>query len=467
MSTSNTETKLDEAALRELRGSFRGQVIRSGDPSYDEQRKIWNGSIDRSPALITRCVGVADVISAVRFARGTDLPVAVRSGGHSFPGLSLCDGGMVIDLRLMNGVRVDPEARTARAQAGALLGELDRETQAFGLAVPSGIVTHTGVAGLTLGGGIGWLMRKYGLTIDQLLAVDMVTADGEFVKASEGENADLFWGVRGGGGNFGIVTEFEFRLNALGPIVLAGPIFWPMEESPNVLRFYRDWISDVPDELTTIVVHRRAPPLPIIPPELHGVPVVAVTCCYAGPVEDGEKVVRPMKGFGSPLLDLCEPKPFLTHQAMFDPSFPHGWWYYFRSCDLAALTDDVIDIVADHAARMTSPLTAFPIFHLGGAITRVGEDETAFNGRGAEHTININATTATSEGFDEEREWSRSFWSALEPYHTSVYVNFLMDEGEDRIRQAYGVRKYDRLKALKRTYDPGNFFKLNQNIPPT
>jgi len=467
LSTSNTETKLDEAALRELRGSFRGQVIRPGDPSYDEQRKIWNGSIDRSPALITRCVGVADVISAVRFARGIDFPVAVRSGGHSFPGLSLCDGGMVIDLRLMNGVRVDPEARTARAQAGALLGELDRETQAFGLAVPSGIVTHTGVAGLTLGGGIGWLMRKYGLTIDQLLAVDMVTADGEFVKASEGENADLFWGVRGGGGNLGIVTEFEFRLNALGPIVLAGPIFWPMEESPNVLRFYRDWISDVPDELTTIVVHRRAPPLPIIPPELHGVPVVAVTCCYAGPVEDGEKVVRPIKGFGSPLLDLCEAKPFLTHQAMFDPSFPHGWWYYFRSCDLAALTDDVIDIVADHAARMTSPLTAFPIFHLGGAITRVGEDETAFNGRGAEHTININATTATSEGFDEEREWSRSFWSALEPYHTSVYVNFLMDEGEDRIRQAYGVRKYDRLKALKRTYDPRNFFKLNQNIPPT
>jgi FAD/FMN-containing dehydrogenase len=466
LSTSNTETKLDEAALRELRGSFRGQVIRPGDPSYDEQRKIWNGSIDRSPALITRCVGVADVISAVRFARGIDLPVAVRSGGHSFPGLSLCDGGMVIDLRLMNGVRVDPEARTARAQAGALLGELDRETQAFGLAVPSGIVTHTGVAGLTLGGGIGWLMRKYGLTIDQLLAVDMVTADGEFVKASEGENADLFWGVRGGGGNLGIVTEFEFRLNALGPIVLAGPIFWPMEESPNVLRFYRDWISDVPDELTTIVVHRRAPPLPIIPPELHGVPVVAVTCCYAGPVEDGEKVVRPIKGFGSPLLDLCEAKPFLTHQAMFDPSFPHGWWYYFRSCDLAALTDDVIDIVADHAARMTSPLTAFPIFHLGGAIRRVGEDETAFNGRGAEHTININATTATSEGFDQEREWSRSFWSALEPYHTSVYVNFLMDEGEDRIRQAYGARKYDRLKALKRTYDPRNFFKLNQNIPP-
>jgi len=366
----------------------------------------------------------------------------------------------------MKGIRVDPEARTARAQAGVLLGELDRETQAFGLAVPAGIVTHTGLAGLTLGGGIGWLMRKYGLTVDQLLAVDLITADGKFVKASEKENPDLFWGVRGGGGNFGIVTEFEFRLNPVGPVVLAGPIFWPMEESANVLRFYRDWITDVPDELTTVVVHRRMPPLPIVPADLHGKPVVAVICCYAGPVEEGERVVRPMKEFGSPILDLCVPKPFLVHQSMFDPSFPPGWWYYFRSCDLAELSDDVIDIVADRATRMTSPLTAFPIFQLGGAISRVGEDETAAGGRSAGHTLNINATTATSEGFDEEREWSRAFWSALQPYHTSVYVNFLMDEGEERIREAYGANKYDRLKSLKQKYDPDNFFRLNQNIPP-
>jgi hypothetical protein len=348
-----------------------------------------------------------------------------------------------------------------------LLGELDRETQAFGLAVPAGIVTHTGLAGLTLGGGIGWLMRKYGLTVDQLLSVDLVTADGEFVKASERENPDLFWGVRGAGGNFGIVTEFEFRLNPVGPVVLAGPIFWPMAESPNVLRFYRDWITDVPDELTTIVVHRYMPPLPVIPQELHGKPVVTVICCYAGPIEDGEKIVRPMKEFGSPILDLCTPKPFVAHQAMFDPSFPQGWWYYFRSADLAELTDDVIDIVAEHAQRMTSPLTAFPIFQLGGAISSVGENETAYNGRSAGHTINVNATTATQEGFDEEREWSRNLWTALQPYHTGVYVNFLMDEGEDRIRQAYGAERYDRLKALKRRYDPDNFFRLNQNIPPT
>ena len=466
MSTIATDTKLDEAAVTGLADSFRGQLIRPDDPTYDEHRKIWNGSIDRFPALIARCAGVADVMAAVRFARDTGVVAAIRSGGHSFPGHSVCNGGLVIDLGLMRGVRVDPEARTARAQAGILLGELDRETQAFGLAVPAGIVTHTGLAGLTLGGGIGWLMRKYGLTVDQLLSVDLITADGQFVKASERENADLFWGVRGAGGNFGIVTEFEFRLNPVGPTVLAGPIFWPMEESPNVLRFYRGWITDVPEELTTIVVHRKMPPLPDIPAELHWKPVVTVICCYAGPVEEGEKVIRPMKEFGSPILDLCTPKPFTAHQAMFDPSFPQGWWYYFRSCDIAELGDEVIDIIAERATQMTSPLTAFPIFQLGGAISHVGENETAFNGRGSGHTININATTATREGFDEEREWSKGLWSALKPYHTSVYVNFLMEEGEERIRQAYGTDRYDRLKALKRRYDPNNFFRLNQNIPP-
>jgi len=462
-----TGVKLDKAALSALRMGFHGELVERGDPTYDERRKIWNGSIDRYPALIARCTGVADVKAALKFARGTDLPVAVRSGGHSFPGQSTCDDGIVIDLSLMKGIRIDPEARMVSAQAGVLLGELDQATQAFGLAVPAGIVTHTGLAGLTLGGGIGWLMRKYGLTVDQLLSVDMVTANSELVKASESENPDLFWGIRGAGGNFGIVTEFTFRLNPVGPIVLAGPIFWPMDESGQVLRFYRDWITDAPDDLTTIVVHRRIPPLPAIPKEFHGKPVVTVMSCYAGPVEEGEKVMRPMREFGSPILDLCKPKPFVAHQSMLDPSFPPGQWYYFRSADLAELSDDVIDIVASRALQMTSPLTAFPIFQLGGAIGRVGEDDTAFNGRSAGHTININATTATERGFDEEREWSRNFWTALKPYQTSVYVNFLMDEGEERIRQAYGPKRYDRLKALKRKYDPGNFFRLNQNISPS
>ncbi len=461
-----TEVRLDGTALAELEASFRGEIVRPDGPSYDEHRRVWNGSIDRYPALITRCTGVADVIAAVKFGRQTGMPVAVRGGGHSFPGLSVCDGGLVIDLGPMNGIRVDPDGRTTRAQAGVLLGELAHETQAFGLAVPAGIVTTTGLAGLTLGGGIGWLMRKFGLTIDQLLSVDLVTADGEYVKASEDENADLFWGVRGGGGNFGIVTDFEFRLQQLGPMVVAGPVFWPMEESPQILRFYRDWIAEAPDELMTIVIHRKAPPLPFVPAELHGKLVCGVVCCYAGPVEEGEKVVRPLKEFGSPVLDLCVPKPFLAHQAMFDLSFPKGWWYYVRACDVAELTDDVIDITVDHALQIESPLTAFPIWQMGGAVAGIADDATAFHGRTAGFTFNINAATESEEGFDRECEWVRRFWSELESYHTTVYMNFLMDEGEERVRQAYGPVKYDRLKALKRRYDPDNFFRLNQNIRP-
>jgi FAD/FMN-containing dehydrogenase len=390
----------------------------------------------------------------------------VRGGGHSFPGLSVCDDGMVIDLGPMKGVRVDPDTATVRAQAGVLLGELDRETQAFGLAVPAGIVTHTGLAGLTLGGGIGWIMRKYGLTIDQLQSVDMITADGEFVKAGEQENADLFWGVRGGGGNFGIVTDFEFRLNPLGPFVVAGPVFWPMEDAPHVLRFYRDWIAECPDELMTIVVQRRAPALPSVPPELVGRLVVAVVACYAGPIEDGDRVVRPLKSHGSPVLDLCQPKPFLAHQQMFDPSFRHGWWYYVRSCDVGGLTDDVIDIVVEHGLRITSPVSSVALWQMGGAVARVDNDATAFNGRDAAFTFNINGNSQTADGFEAERQWARDYWSALAPHHTSVYVNFLMEEGEERVRQAYGADKYARLKAVKRKYDPTNFFSLNQNIKP-
>jgi FAD binding domain/Berberine and berberine like len=459
--------ELDQAAVEDIERSFAGELLTGASPAFDERRAVWNGSIDRSPALIARCTGGADVVSALRFARRAELPVAVRGGGHSFPGHSVCDGGVVIDLGAMKGIEVDPEARTVRAQGGVLLGELDGATQAHGLAVPAGIVTHTGLAGLTLGGGIGWMMRKHGLTIDQLLSVKLVTADGEIVRASDEENADLFWGVRGGGGNFGVVTEFEFRLNPVGPIVYAGPIFWPMAESPRLLRFYRDWIAEAPDELMTIVVHRKAPPLDFVPPELHGEPVVSVVCCYAGPVDEGERVVTPLKAFGSPVLDLCEPKPYVSHQATFDPSFPHGRWYYMRACDVAELTDEVIDTTVDHASRITSPLTAFPIWQMGGAVARRPDDETAFNGRGAGYTFNITAMTETEAGFDEERGWVRDFWSALEPWHSTVYVNFLMEEGEDRIRQAYGERKYDRLKELKRKYDPDNAFRLNQNISPT
>jgi FAD/FMN-containing dehydrogenase len=466
MSKVTQAASIDDASVDDLRASFRGELIRPADADYDERRKVWNGSIDRRPGLIARCTGVADVVAAVRFARRHELLTAVRGGGHSFPGHSVCDGGIVIDLGSMKGMRLDPEARTVRAQAGILLGELDRETQAFGLAVPAGIVTHTGIAGLTLGGGTGWIQRKYGLTIDNLRSVDLVTADGEFVRASDKENPDLFWGVRGGGGNFGIVTEFEFRLNPLGPQVMAGPVFWPMEEAPTVLRFYRDWIAGCPDELMTIVVERKAPALPTMPPELVGKPVLAVAACYAGPVEDGEKLMRPLKSFRSPALDLCMPKPFVVHQKTFDPSFRHGCWYYVRSCDVADLNDDIIDTMVEFGKRIVSPITSLALWQMGGAVARVGQSETAFNGRNAGFTFNINGNSESAEGFEAEREWARAYWTALGPYHTSVYVNFLMEEGKDRIRQAYGAAKYDRLKALKRKYDPTNLFRLNQNIAP-
>jgi FAD/FMN-containing dehydrogenase len=458
--------RLDPRALTTLGTRLRGGLIRPGDASYESQRRVWNGSIDRYPASIARCVDAADVATAMRFARTHGLLVAVRGGGHSFPGHSVCDDGMVIDLSSMKGIRVDPDTQTARVQAGVLLGELDQATQEYALAVPAGIVTHTGVAGLTLGGGLGWIMRKYGLTVDNLLSVDMVTADGDSVTASARENTDLFWGIRGGGGNFGIVTEFEFRLHPLGPDVFAGPVFWPMEQAPKVLRFYRDWVADCPDELMTIVVQRRVMDLPAIPRDLVGRHVIAVTACYAGPVEDGERVLRPLKSFGQPLLDLCQPKPYLVHQSMFDPGFTHGWWYYVRACDVAELTDDVIDIIAEHGRRIVSPISSIALWQMGGAVARVREDATSFSGRSAGFTFNINGNSYTAEGFDAEREWARTYWSALAPYHSSVYVNFLMDEGEERVRQAYGPAKFDGLKALKRRYDPDNVFRLNQNIPP-
>jgi hypothetical protein len=461
-----TDIAVDGPDLRKLSASFKGELVGRGHPAYDEDRRVWNGSIDRFPALIARCSAVADVIAAIEFARSTGLLVAVRGGGHSLPGLSVCDGGIVIDLAPMKGIEVDPVARTAKVQAGALWGELDRETQAFGLATTGGIVSHTGVAGLTLGGGIGWLHRKHGLTIDQLASAHLITAEGELVRASEPENPDLFWGLRGGGGNFGIVTEFEFRLHPVGPIVLAGPIFWPAEKAPALLRFYREWCAETPDKLMTIVIQRKAPALPMVPRELHGQPVVAVSCCYAGAVEEGKAVVRPLKAFDSPVLDLCQPKPYTAHQAMLDASFPHGWWYYLRACDVDALTDGVIDVMVEYGARIVSPTTSVSLFQMGGAVARVDDYETAFNGRAAGFTFNINGNSRTAEGFEAEREWTRAYSSALEPYEASVYVNFLMDEGQERIRRAYGFEKFERLKALKRTYDPMNFFRLNQNIPP-
>ncbi|MGH2956942.1 MAG: FAD-binding oxidoreductase [Solirubrobacterales bacterium] len=454
--------------LEALRDSVNGPVIGPGDLGYDEARSIWNGAIDRRPACIARCTGVADIVAAVRFARERDLEVSVRSGGHGVGGQALCDGGLVIDLSPMKGIRVDPARRTARAEAGVLWGELDRETQLFGLATVGGIVTHTGIAGLTLGGGIGWLMRKHGATVDNLLSADVVTAEGELLSASEQENPDLFWAIRGGGGNFGIVTSFEYRLHPVGPIVLAGPIFHPLADAPEVLRFYREFIADAPDELTTIFALRMAPPLPFLPEEVHGKPIVMVGSCYAGAPEEGAEVVRPLKEFGTPIVDLLEPTPYVALQSMFDPGAPHGWHYYWKSVELPPLTDGAIETLVAQASKITSPQSYCIVFQLGGALGRVDEGDTAFSQRSAAHNVGIDAawTEDDPEG-DRHIAWVRDFYDAMQPHAGGhVYVNFLGDEGGERVRQAYGARNYDRLVELKRNYDPTNFFRFNQNIVP-
>jgi len=448
--------------------TFQGELLRPGDERYDEARRVWNGAIDRRPALIASCGSAADVAAALDLARERELQVAVRGGGHSVAGWSVCDDGLVIDLSPMRGIEVDPDAGTARAGGGVLWGELDAATQAHGLATVGGIVTHTGVAGLTLGGGIGWLMRRHGATVDNLLAADVVTADGDLLRASESEHPDLFWGLRGGGGNFGIVTSFEYRLHEIGPTVLGGPIYYPLEDGPEVLRHYRDVIADAPDELTTILNLRMAPPLPFIPEELHGRPVVMVAVCYAGDLERGEAVLAPLRSFGSPLVDAVGPRPYVELQRTFDPSAPHGWHYHWRSWELPPLTDAAIDTLVEQAARITSPRSYIIVFQLGGAVARVGDDETAYGQRDAAHNVNINAVWLEGDPeADRHVSWVHDCYAALEPHAGGrAYVNFLADEGADRVRAAYGAANHDRLVALKRHYDPTNVLSGNQNIRP-
>ena len=462
-------TALDTATLEALDAGFLGELIRPGDPTYDNDRKVWNGHIDRRPALIARCQGVADVVAAVRFAREHDLLTAVRGGGHAVAGYALCDDGIVIDLSPMTGTRVDPLAQTIRVEGGCLNDHVDRESQVFGLAVTGGIVSHTGIGGLTLGGGIGHLMRKYGLTIDNLRSCDVVTADGEFVVASEQENPDLFWGLRGGGGNFGIVTSFEFQLHPLGPTVLAGLLAWPMDDAPRVLRFLRDFAADAPDEVGIMGNLRLAPALPVIPEELQGKPIVALVSTYAGPVEEGEEALRPIREqLGTPPVNALVPKPYVAHQKMFDPAMLHGQHYYWKSHTLGPLSDEIIDVVTEHAARITSAAGTVPIFTLGGAVARVPENATAFPNRDAAHDINIVAAWSPDDPEpDRHIEWVRRFFGALEPYSQGVYVNFTNEDSSERVRTgAYSAEQWTRLVELKAKYDPTNFFRMNANISP-
>jgi FAD/FMN-containing dehydrogenase len=413
------------------------------------------------------------VAAAVRFAREHDLEIAVRGGGHNVAGTAVCDDGIVIDLSAMRAVSIDPAGRTARVQGGALWGDVDHETQAHGLATTGGIVGHTGVAGVTLGGGIGWLMRKHGLAVDNLLAAEVVTAEGRIIRASGDEHPDLFWALRGGGGNFGVVTSFQFALHPVGPTVMAGPVFWAADDTTDVLRFYRDFAADAPDELGNIIRLGTVPPVPVISEDLHWRPAIAVTSCYAGPVEDGERAVRALREFGTPLVDLVSPTPYVAHQSSIDDTVPHGWHYYWKATSLTGLSDEVIDVIADHAYTAGSPRTYAAIFHMGGAVARVSGDATAYPGRDVAHNIVVDAAWLPDESGERtaaETAWARGFLQALqalESHRAGVYVNFLdSDDDPSRVREAYGDHTYRRLAEVKAEYDPDNVFHHNKNIRP-
>ena len=453
------EATLSESVIEEFRGRFGGPVIQPGDESYDQARSVWNGNIDKRPALIVQCVGVADVIEAVNFARENDLLVALRGGGHNAAGHGTTDGGIVIDMSTMKAVHVDPTNKTVRAQPGATWADFDRETLAFGLATTGGTVTNTGIAGLTLGGGLGWMMGKHGLTADNLISADVVTAQGEFVKANESENEDLFWALRGGGGNFGVVTSFEYNLHNVEPMVLGGMVLHPLDKAKEVLQFYREFSSNLPDEAESFAALLTSP---------DGDAMVAIMLGYNGPIDEGERVLRPAREFGPPVADLVQPMPYEVRQAMLDDAFAaHGVQRYWKSSLTETLSDDFIDVAIEGARNFASPLSAIAIFRIHGAATRVDTDATAFGMRQAQWDCNIISQWDDPADNEEQITWTREFWAKMEP-HTSggTYVNHIAaDDKPERVRASYGPN-YDRLAALKKKYDPTNMFRLNPNIRP-
>ena len=456
--------RLADADLDRLAGTLRGDLIRPGDPRYEAGRRVYNGMIDKHPALIVRCRDDADVIAAVGFARTEGLVVAVRGGGHNAAGLGTCDGGLVIDLSPMRGVRVDPERRVARVAGGAVWGDVDHATHSFGLAVPSGIISTTGVGGLTLGGGFGHLARAHGLTCDNLLAADVVTADGRLVTASPDAHPDLFWALRGGGGNFGVVTSFAFRLHPAGT-VLGGPLFYPIERSAALLRFYREFVAAAPRELGIFFGFHLAPPAPFIPERWQNVPMAVFVVCYNGDPERGEAILRPLRAL-APAIDLAGAIPFPALQSMFDALQPPGLHHYWKADFDGALTDAMIDVHLDRGPLVPSAPSLMHLYPLDGAVQEVPVEATAFSYRdvGFAHVIlAADADPAPMPGFVQ---WARDYWSALHPLSAGgAYVNFLMDEGEERVRATYR-ENYGRLAAIKAAYDPENLFRVNQNIRP-
>jgi FAD/FMN-containing dehydrogenase len=461
------KTTLNEATIEQLRKTVRGVLIAPGSPEYDEARTIWNAMIDRRPALIVRCANAQDVVQAVRFADEHQLLLAVRGGGHNIAGNAVCDGGLMIDLSQMKAVSVDQARRTARVEPGATLADFDREAQTFGLATPLGINSTTGVAGLTLGGGFGWLSRKFGLSIDNLLSADVVTAAGRLIKASDAENPDLFWAIRGGGGNFGVVTSFEFRLHPVGPQVLSGLIVHPLDAARDVLHFWRDFIATTPEEFVCWFVMRKAPPLPFLPVEWHGKEILALAACYCGKIEDGERVAKPLRSFGKPIADVIAPHPFTAWQAILDPLLVPGMRNYWKTHDFREVSDGLIDVLVQHARRIPDPQTEIAFAQLGGAVSRVPSEATAYTHRDAQFVLNVHGRWAEPAKDAACIAWTRELFNAATPFATGgAYVNFLTQEEQPRVRAAYGAN-FDRLIQLKKKYDPTNLFQLNQNIQPT
>jgi FAD/FMN-containing dehydrogenase len=461
------ESDIAPHAVEQLRSALQGSLLAPGAPGYDESRTIWNAMIDRQPGLIVRCATTADVVLAVRFAREHDLLLAVRGGGHNIAGNAVCEGGLMIDLSPMKAVRVDPASRTARVEGGATLADFDREAQAAGLATPLGINSTTGVAGLTLGGGFGWLSRKFGLTIDNLLSAEVVTAKGEVVRASSDENPDLFWAIRGGGGNFGVVTSFEFRLHRVGPEVLSGLIIHPLDAARDVLRFYREFLPTTPEEFVCWFVMRKAPPLPFLPVEWHGRGILALAVCYSGSsLAEGERIAAPLRGFGKPIADVIAPQPFAAWQTILDPLLTPGFRNYWKSHDFREVSDGLLDVLIEHARKLPDPNTEIAFAQLGGAVGRVANDATAYGHRDGQFVMNVHGRWQDRAKDAACIGWARDLFQAAAPFATgSVYVNFLTQDEGDRVRAAYG-RNYDRLSKVKSKYDPGNLFRLNQNIRP-
>ena len=462
------QTMLDSETIEAFVAGVRGAVLRPGDEGYDDARSIWNGLIDRRPALIVQCTGAADVVDAVNFARDQGLVLSVKGGGHNVAGNATNDDGLVIDLSGMRGVHVDPATAVVRAEGGATWGEVDRESQLHGLAVPGGVVSTTGIAGLTLHGGVGHLRRKHGLTIDSLLSVDIVTADGQLRRASATENEELFWAVRGAGSNFGVVTSFEFQAHPVGPMVAVAAVMYPQENARELLAGWRDVMAGAPDELSSLALCWSVPAAEPFPPELHGQPIVLVAAAYCGSVQDGERVVQPLRELGEPLIDLSGPWPWIGLQNGFDALFPKGELRYWKSRALAELTEAAIDEIADFAARRPTPATDIVVWHHGGAMGRVGETDTAYGGRDAAFLVTVEANWNDPAQTDEAIAWGRELWSALEKHSTGgLYLNFpgLGEDNEALVRAGYGVN-YDRLTQLKAKYDPTNLFRMNLNIAP-